>query len=485
MGYPNVRVVNAGVGGCGTFCQLGQLENNIAWMQPDLVVDAVFVGNNISENVLWTAAGYQAAPWHPKGITWGASAAALVDQSGHWFARNGTAATNLPPPWDPSQPLPAPVGNSPIPAPPPPATFSKRALWDGLRAHSLLLSRLFGSPVDPSVTTAPGELPLAQQQEQLNLTSFEWTILQDPPRTYWLDVAWPLFGEYLAQIDDTAASVNAPTVVMVIPQMGQFDAQARYRSMYDYRFAESEVDWNRPQAQVAAEVDRLGLPELDLLPIFRERPDADQLYLREDTHFSALGHQVVAGALATYLRNANWLPGAAPRARPEPSQPFRATREPERQSCFHRTVARLAYRRATDRARGGSPRARGAQSTHALDFEQIRRACRENGYRAPASSTRVRQSLAEIASRRAHELVRRRAIVGQRLEEVIRAPALERADRVHALELAQDAWADLVTECVTDKLWGVEEDRIDVPRRFGDVLQRQRTGVMHTAFLRT
>ncbi len=314
MGYPNVRVVNAGVGGCGTFCQLGQLENNIAWMQPDLVVDAVFVGNNISENVLWTAGGYQAAPWHPKGITWGASAAALVDQSGHWFARNGTAATNLPPPWDPSQPLPAPVGNSPIPAPPPPATFSKRALWDGLRAHSLLLSRLFGSPVDPSVTTAPGELPLAQQQEQLNLTSFEWTILQDPPRTYWLDVAWPLFGEYLAQIDDTAASVNAPTVVMVIPQMGQFDAQARYRSMYDYRFAESEVDWNRPQAQVAAEVDRLGLPELDLLPIFRERPDADQLYLREDTHFSALGHQVVAGALATYLRNANWLPGAAPRA---------------------------------------------------------------------------------------------------------------------------------------------------------------------------
>ena len=307
MGYPSVQVINAGVGGCGTFCQLGQLQNNIAWMQPDLVVDAVFVGNNISENVLWTAGGYQSAPWHPKGITWGPQASALVNQSGHWFARNGLSADQLPPPWDPSQPLPAPVGNSPTRAPQPPTTFSKRAVWDGLRAHSLLLSQIFGPPVDPSVTTAPGELPLAQQQEQLNLTSFEWTILRDPPRTYWLDVAWPLVGSYLAQIQATAAAAGAPTVVMVIPHIGQFDAQARYRSMYDFRFDDSEVDWGKPQGQVAATVSRLGLPELDLLPVFQARADAAQLYLREDTHFSALGHQVVAGTLAAFLRDGGWL----------------------------------------------------------------------------------------------------------------------------------------------------------------------------------
>jgi hypothetical protein len=114
-----VRVINAGVGGCGTFCHVGQLQNNIAWMQPDLVVDAVFVGNNISENVLWTAGGYQSAPWHPKGITWGPGATALVNQSGHWFARYGLAATNLPP---------------------------KRAVWDGIRAQSLLLSPRSSDP---------------------------------------------------------------------------------------------------------------------------------------------------------------------------------------------------------------------------------------------------------------------------------------------------------------------------------------------------
>lgn len=310
MGYSNVRVINAGVGGCGTFCQLGQLQNNVDWMQPDMVVDSVFVGNNISENVLWTASGYQAAPWHPKGITWGPKASELIDQSGHWFPRNGLAPADIPPPWDASQPLPKPVGNTTTPSTAPVGPqpgFSKRAMWDGLRAHSLLLSKLFGAPIDPSVTTAPGQLPLSQQQEQLNLTSFEWTVLRDSPRTYWLDLAWPLFGSYLDEIQQTAAKARAPTVVMVIPHMGQFDADARYRSMYDFRFQESDVDWNRPQQQLKEQVDLLGLPELDLLPIFRARSDSDHLYLRADTHFAALGHQVVAEALAHYLQQGGWL----------------------------------------------------------------------------------------------------------------------------------------------------------------------------------
>jgi len=62
-------------------------------------------------------------------------------------------------------------------------------------------------------------------------------------------------------------------VVMVIPHMGQFDVEARYRSMYDFRFQESEVDWNMPQQRLKEQVDLLGLPELDLLPLFRARLD--------------------------------------------------------------------------------------------------------------------------------------------------------------------------------------------------------------------
>jgi hypothetical protein len=181
------------------------------------------------------------------------------------------------------------------------------AAWDGVRAHSLLLGYLFGDPVDPSVTTAPGAAPPSKDLKRLNLSSFEWTILRDPPHTYWLDVAWPLFGRYIGDIKTTAASVGAPTVLMVIPQMAQFDDEMRARTMADFRFSDAEVDWDRPQRQVQAQADQVGLPVLDLLPLFRARTDRADLYLRQDTHFGALGHQVAAQALANFLEHSGYL----------------------------------------------------------------------------------------------------------------------------------------------------------------------------------
>jgi lysophospholipase L1-like esterase len=312
-GYANVRVINAGVGGYTTFNEGGLLREHLAWLQPDLVVVAAFLGNDASENVLATAAGYRDAPEHPKGMTWGLTAAQLTDASGTWFPRNNLSGLPPPAPWDPSQPLPNPVGNQPAATqqvpPGPPLTLRQqvRAIWDGLRTNSLLLGKLFGEPIDPSVSTAPGAVPLAQEQEKLNLTSFEWTILRDPPRTYWLDVAWPLFGRYLAEARDTAASVGAPLIVLAIPDMSQFDEQMHARSMRAFRFQDAEVDWLRPQRELAAQATADGLPLLDLLPLFQSRADHSQLYLRIDTHFTALGHAATAEALEGFIRQGAYL----------------------------------------------------------------------------------------------------------------------------------------------------------------------------------
>jgi lysophospholipase L1-like esterase len=320
-GYAHVRVINLGVGGCGTFCQAGLLEENIGWAQPDLVVVSVFVGNNIFENVLSVAGGYRDAPEHAKGVTWGPAAAELVDQSGAWFPRNGLGSADVPPAWDPTQPLPTPVGNSPSGTPPyspPSATAAsggalsafRQALhnvWDGARLRSRLLAALFGAPIDPSVTTAPGAAAPSKELRRLNVTSFEWTILRDPPRTYWLDVAWPLFGHYLNAIETTAAATGARVIVMAIPQMGQFDEFVRARTMADFRFSDAEVDWTRPQRELHAQADALGLPVLDLLDSFQSRADRAQLYLRQDTHFATPGHQVVAQELSSYLDRGGWI----------------------------------------------------------------------------------------------------------------------------------------------------------------------------------
>jgi hypothetical protein len=169
------------------------------------------------------------------------------------------------------------------------------------------LGKLFGVPVDPSVSTAPGAAAPAVEQEKLNLTSFEWTILRDIPHTYWLDIAWPLFGRYLEQARDTAASVGAPLVVLAIPDMSQFDDEMHARSKANFRFRDDEVDWQRPQRELAAVAHQQGVPMLDLLPVFQSLPDRANLYLRIDTHFTAYGHKVTAQWLAKFLQEGAYL----------------------------------------------------------------------------------------------------------------------------------------------------------------------------------
>ena len=286
-GFTQVRVVNAGVGGYTTFNEAGLLRSNLSWLQPDLVVVAAFVGNDVAENVLATYGGYRDAPEHPDGVTWSRAAADLLDQSEAWFPRNP----------------PRPGGPHSQPSALSRARSAAQGAWDQARATSRLLGALFGDPIhEAAVTTAPGAAPPSPEQRRLTVASFEWTILRDVPREEHLDAAWPLFRRYLDDIRATAASVGAPTLVLAIPEMPQFDEAMRARVMADYRFADSEVDWDQPQRLLRQQADLLGLPMLDLLPTFRARADRAELYLRVDTHFTAQGHAATAEALAEFLR---------------------------------------------------------------------------------------------------------------------------------------------------------------------------------------
>ena len=82
----------------------------------------------------------------------------------------------------------------------------------------------------------------------------------------------------------------------------------RARTIANYRFADSEVDWSRPQRDLATQAQAAGVPMLDLLPQFQADPDRANLYLRIDTHFTAYGHAVAAAAIERYLGEAGYLP---------------------------------------------------------------------------------------------------------------------------------------------------------------------------------
>jgi hypothetical protein len=65
------------------------------------------------------------------------------------------------------------------------------------------------------------------------------------------------------------------------------------------------------------------------------------------------------------------------------------------------------------------------------------------------------------------------------MEEVVRATALERTDRVEDLHLAQQAQAEPIAERAADELGRAEKDGIDDPRGLGDPLQRERAVTGH------
>jgi lysophospholipase L1-like esterase len=289
-GYTDVRVVNAGVGGYSTFNEAGLPRENLDWLQPDLVIVAAFVGNDLAENVLATAFGYSVDPSHPKELTLGSGASELVQQSIGWFARDG------------------PTGPSTEGASPDATTRVKtaaRAAWDAARTDSLLLDAMFATPPDPSISTAPGARPPSKDQRKLNMTSFEWTILRDIPHAYWLDRAWPLFGEYLTDVRTTGDSVHAPVLVMVIPQIAQVVPTKRGRTVAE--FGENRVDWERPQRELIAQATGAGLPVPDLLPELQALPRQDAVYLPVDQHFTAFGHRLSAELLANTILSSGWL----------------------------------------------------------------------------------------------------------------------------------------------------------------------------------
>jgi hypothetical protein len=116
-GSGQVRVVNVGVPGWTTFNEAGFLKANVAWLQPDLVVLAVYLGNDIEENVMATIGGYRADSFN--GVAYGQRTREVVQNSVEWFPHNyDVGAAEYAPPyleqseWNTGDPMPTPVGNA-------------------------------------------------------------------------------------------------------------------------------------------------------------------------------------------------------------------------------------------------------------------------------------------------------------------------------------------------------------------------------------
>jgi hypothetical protein len=64
-------------------------------------------------------------------------------------------------------------------------------------------------------------------------------------------------------------------------------------------------DLDAPNRQLATFLEQAGIPYLDLLPVFRAaaaQPGTPSLHFRHDGHWTPIGHQLAARAIASFLR---------------------------------------------------------------------------------------------------------------------------------------------------------------------------------------
>jgi hypothetical protein len=273
-----VEVVNLGVPGYGVHQEHATLLDQGFQVDPDLVVVALYLGNDLQETL-----GLHRRVYDPKtGGTREAPDHRIVD-------------------------------GRMVPIPPSAAGEAPRRgggfkgwLRSHLRLYAVLSDRVKENPalraklerlglVKPD---RPRLLPPAARAAHL-WNAGTVSLLRDSPPA--LDEAW---RKLLGHLDSMAALCRErgiPMAVVVIPYRTQVVPASRKNELTLLGLAEPDLDLERPGRTVRAWGEARGVPVIDLLPAFRAARDPGSLYFRIDTHWNDKGHEAAGHALADLL----------------------------------------------------------------------------------------------------------------------------------------------------------------------------------------
>lgn len=144
------------------------------------------------------------------------------------------------------------------------------------------------------------------------------TVLTEERRSYFLSIyteprdpeVEAMWNATWSQLQEVAATVNndiAPVVVIVIPDRLQvhdaawLDVKAHERRGVIYRR-------DAPNRRIAEFCERLKLPVVDLLPVMADATKRGALYFTIDGHWTPLGNEVAASAVADFLSMQSLIP---------------------------------------------------------------------------------------------------------------------------------------------------------------------------------
>lgn len=117
-------------------------------------------------------------------------------------------------------------------------------------------------------------------------------------------------ADFFGRLRDFSRQRGIPVAVVLAPDQLQVDRELQAALIPPDQAALFDLD--QPQRRLRAELERLGLPHLDLLPRLRRRAAERVIHLERDTHWNADGNRLVA----TFLREDGLGPWGWLEARP-------------------------------------------------------------------------------------------------------------------------------------------------------------------------
>jgi lysophospholipase L1-like esterase len=256
-----LEVLNFSSLGYGTDQQLLSLRHHAAAYRPDVVVVAVFVGNDLSDNL--SRGTYQ----YPK----------------PWFALEAGGRLRL----------------EGVPVEPPRWLHALVELHRFAMRHSVLLNAI-------AAAARPPDRGAEQTPEDVRLWDTIYEAMPSDADRRGLEMTIRL----LREIARETRALGAEPVILLLPESWQVGVaqRPRWRAQLRARGA----DWRRPQKVLRRALAPEGVRIIDALPALvratrdGETADATPTYYRRWRHLNAHGHAVIADLLERRLGLAEW-----------------------------------------------------------------------------------------------------------------------------------------------------------------------------------
>ena len=262
--FTGLEVYNLGVVNAGPREYLRLLELHGLSLRPDLVVVALFLGNDVKDARRPAASGISA--WTDR------NEVLILEATGRLVAvaRERLAGTAI-----------AGAGGSfetfgiPTAAPLPPAEIERRLPWlaDPLREPAALSTNRFDY-----VEYTRAEITLPEREDE-----------------------YAAAFSYLERIRE--AALPAPLAVLVLPDEFQVEDDVWRAVLAQGLPASAERDL--PQQLIGKRLEKRSIPYVDLLPLLRAVPPLEDgrrhVYHLRDTHFNARGNRIAGRALAELI----------------------------------------------------------------------------------------------------------------------------------------------------------------------------------------